>query len=89
MEKEGAYANLGNAYHSLGDFKKAIEYHEHASQNCQRSGRQGWRRRVRMVILATLIKTWETFKKAIEYHEHHLKIAKEVGDRAGEGRCVC
>ena len=23
-----AYGNLGNAYHSLGDFQKAIEYHE-------------------------------------------------------------
>jgi len=22
----------------------------------------------------------------LEYHERHLKIAKEVGDRAGEGR---
>ena len=26
------------------------------------------------------------FRKAIEYHERHLKISKEVGDRAGEGR---
>ena len=26
------------------------------------------------------------YKKAIEYHEKHLKIAKEIGDRAGEGR---
>ena len=26
------------------------------------------------------------FKKAIEHHECHLQIAKEVGDRAGEGR---
>ena len=24
--------------------------------------------------------------KAIEYHEKDLKIAKEIGDRAGEGR---
>jgi len=24
----GSYGNLGNAYHSLGDFRKAIEYHE-------------------------------------------------------------
>ena len=24
--------------------------------------------------------------KAIEYHEKHLKIAIEIGDRAGEGR---
>ena len=23
----GAYGNLGNAYQSLGDFQKAIEYH--------------------------------------------------------------
>ena len=26
------------------------------------------------------------FRKAIEYHERHLKISKEVGDRAGEGK---
>ena len=41
-----------------------------------------------MVILATLINRLGDFKKAIEYHEHHLKIAKEVGDRAGEGSVV-
>ena len=27
--------------------------------------------------------------KAIEYHERDLKISKEVGDRAGEGRAYC
>ncbi|XP_073229595.1 uncharacterized protein [Porites lutea] len=26
------------------------------------------------------------FQKTIEYHERHLKISKEVGDRAGEGK---
>ena len=25
------------------------------------------------------------FRKAIEYHKEHLKIVKEIGDRAGEG----
>ena len=25
------------------------------------------------------------YQKAIEYHEKDLKIAKEIGDRAGEG----
>ena len=25
------------------------------------------------------------YKKAIDYHERNLQIAKEVGDRAGEG----
>ena len=28
------------------------------------------------------------FQKAIEYHERRLKISKEVGDRAGEGRAL-
>ena len=27
-----------------------------------------------------------TYQKGIEYHEKVLKIAKEIGDRAGEGR---
>ena len=44
-EKEEPNGNLGNAYQSLGDYRKAIEY-----------------------------------------HEKRLKIAKEIGDRAGEGR---
>ena len=26
------------------------------------------------------------FKTAITYHQHHLQIAKDVGDKAGEGR---
>ena len=26
------------------------------------------------------------FKTAIQHHQHHLEIAKEVGDKAGEGK---
>ena len=29
---------------------------------------------------------WVTIEKAIVYHEKRLKIAKEIGDRAGEGK---
>jgi tetratricopeptide (TPR) repeat protein len=43
-DRAGEGGNLGNAYQSKGDFRKAIEY-----------------------------------------HMQHLEIAKEVGDRAGEG----
>ena len=46
-EKDDAYGNLGNAYLSLGDLRKAFEY-----------------------------------------YEKHLKIAKEIGDRAREGRSL-
>ena len=39
-----------------------------------------------MEISVTLTIHWVTIRKAIEYHEKDLKIAIEIGDRAGEGR---
>ena len=37
-------------------------------------------------ILGNAYRNLGDFNKAIEYHGQHLAIAKEVGDRAGEGR---
>ena len=37
-------------------------------------------------ILGIAFKSLGSFSKALEHHKEHLKIAKEVGDRAGEGR---
>ena len=42
-----------------------------------------------MAISATHIGGLGQFKTAIEYHQRHLEIAKEVGDKAGEGRGYC
>ena len=39
-----------------------------------------------MAISVLLTTHWVISRKAIEYHEKHLKIAIEIGDRAGEGR---
>ena len=40
-----AYGNLGNTYQSLGDYQKAIEYHEKvlkiAKEVADRGGREG------------------------------------------------
>ena len=38
-----------------------------------------------MEILAMLVRGLGDFKQALEYHKQDLSIAKEVGDRAGEG----
>ena len=35
--------------------------------------------------MSARIRTQADYAKAIEYHAQHLAIAKEVGDRAGEG----
>ena len=39
-----------------------------------------------MEISVMLTDSLGDFRKAIEYLEKHLKIAIEIGDRAGEGR---
>ena len=38
----GAYANLGNAYFSLGNFKQAIEYHKLHLSIAKEGGGKGW-----------------------------------------------
>ena len=79
-----AYGNLGNAYHSLGDFQTAIEHHElrleiakevgdKAGEGCAHGN------------LGNAYHSLGHFQTAIEHHKRHLKIAKEVGNKAGEG----
>ena len=86
MAGEGsAYGNLGNAYASLGDFKKAIEYHERhlkiAKEVGDVAGEGG-----AYCNLGNDYGSLGDFKKAIAYHERCLKIAKEVGEVAEEGK---
>ena len=84
--REGrAYGNLGNAYQSLDDYRKAIEYHEKnlkiAIELGDRGGEGG-----AYGGLGNAYRSLGDYRKAIEYHEKHLKIAIEIGDRGGEGR---
>ena len=76
---------LGIAYHRLGDFRKAIEYHErHLKISKEVKDRAG--EGSAYGNLGNAYYSLGDFQKAIECHEQHLKISKEVGDRAGEGK---
>ncbi|CAH3142350.1 unnamed protein product, partial [Porites evermanni] len=76
---------LGIAYHNLGDFRKAIEYHQrHLKISKEVGDRAGEGKAYGNLGIA--YHSLGDFQKAIEYHERHLKISKEVGDRAGEGK---
>ena len=79
-----AYGNLGNAYDSLGDFHKAIEYHECDLQIAKEVGDKAGEGGAYGNLGISYDRLGD-FHKAIEYHECHLQIAKEVGDKAGEG----
>ena len=83
-----SYANLGDAYYSLGNFKKAIEYHERHLKIAKELGDRA-AEGTSYGNLGNVYYSLGNFRKAIEYHERHLKIAKELGDRAGEGSSFC
>ena len=74
MRRRGAYGNLGNAYLYLGDYQKAIEYHEKhlkiAIEIGDRGGECG-----AYGNLGNAYCSLGDYRKAIEYHEKQLKIA--------------
>ena len=72
------------AYRSLGDFRKAIEYHEkHLEIAIEVGHRVGEGSAYGNLGIA--YRSLGDFRKAIEYHEKRLEIAIEVGHRDGEG----
>ena len=85
QEEGTAYGNLGNAYVRVGDFQKAIEYHERHLKISKEVGDRAGEGKA-YGNLGNAYHSLGDFQKAIEYHERDLKISKEVGDRAGEGR---
>ena len=79
-----AYGNLGNAYRSLGDYRKPIEYHEKLLKIAIEIGDRAGEGAA-YGNLGNAYDSLGDYRKAIEYHEKLLKIAIEIGDRAGEG----
>jgi len=76
--------NLGNAYYSLGQVDKAIEYYGQALVIDREIGDQ---RGVGADLgnLGNAYRTLGQVHKAIEYYGQSLVIYREIGDRGGEG----
>ena len=78
-----AYGNLGYAYQSLDDYRKATEYQETclkiAKEIGDRDGKGG-----AYGNLGVAYDSLGDYRKTIEYHERHRIIRTETGDR-GEG----
>ncbi|XP_068677558.1 tetratricopeptide repeat protein 28-like [Montipora foliosa] len=82
-----AIGNLGKAYNSLGNFKRAIEYCEqHLSIATEVGDRAGEGKANGNLGNAYL--SLGNFKRAIQYFEQDLSIAMEVGNRAVEGKAI-
>ncbi|MGC1396670.1 MAG: tetratricopeptide repeat protein, partial [Coleofasciculaceae cyanobacterium] len=76
--------NLGNAYYSLGDYAKAIEYQQQslaiARQIKDRNGEGN-----ALGNLGIAYQLLRDYAKAIEYQQQSLAIAREISDKNGEG----
>ncbi|XP_067047455.1 tetratricopeptide repeat protein 28-like [Acropora muricata] len=79
-----AYGNLGNAYQSLGDYRKAIECHEKRLKIATEISDRGGEGRA-YGNLGNAYQSIGDYQKAIECRKKDLKIAIEIGDRGGEG----
>ena len=82
-----ALGNLGLAYYSLGETRRAIEFHvQHLAITREIGDRRGEDNALGNLGLA-YADLGET-RRAIEFYEQALVIAREIGDRRGEGRAL-
>ncbi len=76
--------NLGSAYHSLGDYQKAIEFHQQRLAIAQQIGDKAGVGKA-LGNLGNAYHSLGDYQKAIEFLQQGLAIFKQIGDRAGEG----
>ena len=82
--REGAaYTNLGIAYRFLGDYKKAIEFHQQSLSIAKGIGDKGTEGAV-YGNLGCVYGCLGDYKKEIEFQGQSLSIAKEIGHKATE-----
>jgi tetratricopeptide (TPR) repeat protein len=80
VHEGSALGNLGIAYRSLGEYRRAIEFHEQHLAIARAIGH----RRGESNALGNLGNAYHLlgeYRGAIEFHEQNLTIAREIGDR--------
>ena len=78
-----AYNSLGVAYESLGNYKKAIEFHQQSLSIAKEIEDKGSEKGA-YTGLGNAYQSLGYNEKAIEFHQQSLSIAKEIGDKDSE-----
>jgi tetratricopeptide (TPR) repeat protein len=79
--------NLGLAYASLGEYRRAISFHEQCLAIMREIGdRRGEANSLGNLGLA--YRSLGEYRRAISFHEQHNEIAREIGDRRGEANSL-
>jgi CHAT domain-containing protein len=75
---------LGNAYNSLGQYPKAIEYYQQSLAIKKEIGDRNGEAKS-LGNLGNAYNSLGQYPKAIEFYQQSLAITKEIGDREAEG----
>ncbi|MDJ1183383.1 tetratricopeptide repeat protein [Roseofilum casamattae] len=74
--------SLGIAYYSLGEYQKAIDYHQQSLQICEEIGDLSGIA-ASLNNLGSAYDSLGEYQKAIDYYQQSLDIFREIGDRSG------
>ncbi|MFN9673328.1 MAG: tetratricopeptide repeat protein [Microcystis sp.] len=74
--------SLGNVYNSLGEYQKALEFHQQSLAIFREIGDRGGEGNS-YNNLGTVYNSLGEYQKAIEFYQQSLVIKQEIGDRAG------
>ncbi|KAB0241349.1 tetratricopeptide repeat protein [Microcystis aeruginosa EAWAG127a] len=77
--------SLGNVYYSLGEYQKAIEFHQQSLAIKREIGDRGGEANS-YGNLGNVYDSLGEYQKAIEFHQQSLAIKREIGDRGGEAK---
>jgi tetratricopeptide (TPR) repeat protein len=78
---------LGNAYYSLGQYQRAIEFHQQHNEIAREIGdRSG--EAASLGNLGNAYQSLGQYQRAIEFQQQWNEIAREIGDRSGEAKSL-
>ena len=81
------YCYLGNAYYSLGQYQRAIEFHQQSIAIERKIGdRKG--EAEALVGLGNAYDSLGQYQRAIDFYQQSIAIEREIGDRKGEANSL-
>ncbi|UXE64561.1 MAG: tetratricopeptide repeat protein [Woronichinia naegeliana WA131] len=78
-----ALTSLGNAYFSLGEYQRAIAFHQQSLEIERKIGNKKGEA-ASLGGLGNAYRSLGEYQRAIAFHQQSLEIAREIGDRQGE-----
>ena len=78
---------LGNAYNSLGEYGKAIDFYQQYLKITREIGDHSGEG-ISLNNLGNAYENLGEYGKAIDFHQQSLKIKREIGDHSGEGNSL-